>query len=167
MSIEQCKQCLGEGEYYTDGECYECLACKPHKRSEQPDEYASATTARKAELDAITAESICADLTEACNGHPYAKIKWPHYLLHNAAYFIKKQHMMIVRQPEREAVVDKELKAVLQTGWELSTWAGSINWRGGENQTEWLNDLRTLIERFQDQSRAYVATNPAGDWRRG
>lgn len=47
--------------------------------------------------------------------------------------------------------------ALLRQAWELSTWAGSINWRGGENQKEWLNELRNLIERFQAGYRDYAA----------
>lgn len=55
-------------------------------------------------------------------------------------------------------------KSVMNIGWELSTWAGSINWRGGENQKEWLDDLRILIERYQDSYRkALATTQAAGD----
>ena len=46
-------------------------------------------------------------------------------------------------------------EALLKQAWELSTWAGSINWRGGENQKEWLDDLRVLIEAFQTNYKAY------------
>lgn len=60
------------------------------------------TDARKAKLEAITADSICDDLMKACNGHPHAKIAWPHYLLHNAHYFIQKQQREIDRLPKRE-----------------------------------------------------------------
>lgn len=69
-------------------------------------------------------------------------------------------------RPNRE-VADEELKSLLRIGWELSTWSGSINWRGEENQKEWLDELRVLVEGFQDRCRTYMATRPESDWRRG
>ncbi len=50
---------------------------------------------------------------------------------------------------------------LLHQAWELSTWAGSINWRGGENQKEWLDDLRKLIEQFQSAYKAYMGDDSA------
>ena len=32
---------------------------------------------------------------------------------------------------------------------DLSTWAACVNWRGGENQKEWLSDLKAKIESLQ------------------
>jgi hypothetical protein len=49
-----------------------------------------------------------------------------------------------------------ETEYILRQAWELSTWAGSINWRGGENQKEWLDDLRELIEQFQLAYKKYM-----------
>jgi len=42
-----------------------------------------------------------------------------------------------------------ELEAIVSLGYELSAWTACINWRGGENQKEWLDELRIKIERFQ------------------
>jgi hypothetical protein len=50
--------------------------------------------------------------------------------------------------------------ALLKQAWELSTWVACINWRGGENQKEWLDDLRTLIEAFQTNYQAFKANTP-------
>ena len=42
-----------------------------------------------------------------------------------------------------------ELETALTLGYELSTWMAGINWGGGKNQKEWLDDLRAKIEEFQ------------------
>ena len=39
--------------------------------------------------------------------------------------------------------------------YDLASWAGSINWRGGENQKEWLDDLRQHIELVQSLCKPY------------
>ena len=49
------------------------------------------------------------------------------------------------------------LVAALKAGYELSTWMACINWRGGENQQEWLNELREKIETFQPMAEAAIA----------
>lgn len=43
----------------------------------------------------------------------------------------------------------ERLRELAKLGYELSSWAGSINWRGGENLPDWLDDLRNLIENYQ------------------
>jgi len=53
---------------------------------------------------------------------------------------------------ERSEMLDNDL---LRQAWELSTWAATINWRGGENHKEWLDDLRTKIEKFQTDFKSY------------
>jgi hypothetical protein len=58
---------------------------------------------------------------------------------------------------EAQAEQWTETEDLLKLGWELSTWAGSINWRGGENQKEWLDDLRVLIQHYQHGYRALKA----------
>lgn len=39
--------------------------------------------------------------------------------------------------------------------YDLAAWAGSINWRGGENQKEWLDELRQHIETVQSLCKPY------------
>ncbi len=101
-----CTYCYAQTKVYNsyDSKCNDANAIiawnsrhEAAKPSEQPVERTSASDGRKRELDAITAESICADLMKACNGHPYAKIAWPHYLLHNAHYFIQKHQRELDR----------------------------------------------------------------------
>lgn len=82
-----------------------------------------------------------------------------------AVYFLHKGNADIIAQipqmlsfirllwAQRETAED-----ALQKGWELSTWAGAINWRGGENQKEWLDDLRNLIESFQEAAKPALST---------
>ncbi|MGN7827073.1 hypothetical protein ACTJJ8_10160 [Agrobacterium radiobacter] len=39
--------------------------------------------------------------------------------------------------------------------YDLAAWAGSINWRGGENQKEWLDELRQHIATVQSLCKPY------------
>ena len=50
-----------------------------------------------------------------------------------------------------------DLLVVANLGYELSSWTACINWRGGENQKEWLDDLRQKIEEFQPFAKAAIA----------
>ncbi len=55
-----------------------------------------------------------------------------------------------------------ELLRVAELGYELSTWAACINWRGGENQKAWLDDLRAQIEEFQPLAQAAIKKAKGG-----
>jgi hypothetical protein len=50
---------------------------------------------------------------------------------------------------ERLEAENEKLKSLVKLGWELSTWAGCINWRGNKNQKGWLDDLKEKIEGYQ------------------
>lgn len=41
------------------------------------------------------------------------------------------------------------LRARAEAGYQLSTWAATINWKPGDNQPEWLDGLRERIEKVQ------------------
>ncbi len=41
-------------------------------------------------------------------------------------------------------------EGAMRKGWDLSTWAASIDWSGGRNTREWLLGLRERIEAVQE-----------------
>ena len=52
----------------------------------------------------------------------------------------------------------QSLRSCAVASHELASWAGCINWRGGENQKEWLNDLRQHIAQVQALTQPYIAS---------
>lgn len=45
--------------------------------------------------------------------------------------------------------------ALAEAAYDLASWAGCINWRGGENQKDWLDELRQHIERVRQLCKQY------------
>lgn len=41
------------------------------------------------------------------------------------------------------------MREIAELGYGLSTWTACINWRGGRNEKEWLDDLREKVEAVQ------------------
>lgn len=55
------------------------------------------------------------------------------------------------QEPAFEGVT-ATLRGYVESAYLLSTWAACINWRGGDNQKPWLDDLRKMIEDLQEQT---------------
>ncbi|MFJ1307923.1 hypothetical protein [Agrobacterium sp. P15N1-A] len=51
--------------------------------------------------------------------------------------------------------------ALADAAYDLASWAGCINWRGGENQKEWLDDLRHHIATVQSLCKQHRTTPTA------
>lgn len=66
---------------------------------------------------------------------------------------LKLNASMLARQTDiaREAEIRvKELEEGIEKAWQLSTWAAYIKWSDKEkNTSDWLEDLRERIEKFQ------------------
>lgn len=54
-----------------------------------------------------------------------------------------------------------DLTALSNAANELASWAACINWRGGENQKDWLDELRQHIESVQALCKPYVPKKEA------
>lgn len=54
-----------------------------------------------------------------------------------------------------------DLKALSNAANELASWAGCVDWRGGENQKDWLDDLRQHIESVQALCKPYLPKSEA------
>ncbi|MGN7710808.1 hypothetical protein [Agrobacterium radiobacter] len=55
----------------------------------------------------------------------------------------------------------EDLKSLSNAANDLASWAGSINWRGGENQKDWLDELRQHIESVQALCKPYLPKSEA------
>ena len=49
-----------------------------------------------------------------------------------------------------------DLKSLSNAANDLASWAGCVNWRGGENQKDWLDELRQHIESVQALCKPYL-----------
>jgi hypothetical protein len=111
MSIEQCKQCYGEGEYYTDGECHECFACKPRKQTLQPVENTGLDPLILAAQEALDVLELL-KLGRSQSGR-----------VSKAANVLRQEMQAhLRRQPEREAGCDQQfLRRIVDLTWNSAT----------------------------------------------
>lgn len=88
------------------------------------------------------ADAALKGLAALAKGHPNA----------DALEYVR--HETVVSYIEQLEAENKRLRELAAIGWSLSTWAACINWRGGTNEKEWLNDLKEIIERYQAEHKS-------------
>lgn len=71
---------------------------------------------------------------------------------------MRDDHVRRIYELEKEQIGAKNLHAVVQLGYELSTWAASINWDRSTNSVEWFVGLKELIEAYQKAAEPFVET---------
>ncbi|ASV44794.1 hypothetical protein PP899_gp49 [Agrobacterium phage Atu_ph08] len=54
-----------------------------------------------------------------------------------------------------------DLQSLSKAANDLASWAGCVNWRGGENQKDWLTELRQHIESVQALCKPYLPQSEA------
>ncbi|QTG13043.1 hypothetical protein G6M86_07220 [Agrobacterium tumefaciens] len=60
-------------------------------------------------------------------------------------------------QRARAEKSEADTASLAAKSYDLASWAACINWRGGGNQKEWLDDLRQHIESVQAICKPYIA----------
>ncbi|UXS01137.1 hypothetical protein [Agrobacterium tumefaciens] len=79
--------------------------------------------------------------------------------LGTGAFISQKCTMEFMQQlPAEISSTVQSLRSCAEASRELASWAGCINWRGGENQKEWLNELRQHISQVEAITQPYIAS---------